>query len=281
MASQIDAGAGKKSSKKDEPKPGERQPQFKDFIRVFSYAKRIDWFLIFAACISSIGSGITLPLMNVIFGKLVGNFSVYGDGSSAAEFRKVLNRQALYIFILFLARFTLNYINKFAFRMISARMSAAIRLDYLRCLFQQSIHVLDSMPSGSAANTITTTANTLQLGISENLGTFIEFLSCIIAAVIISFTYSWLLTLVISSILFYIVIVSSIVLPFLIKGESEMSKAETMANSVAAEAFGNIRMLMACDAESKMARKYNKWVLEAKKKGQGMTPYLGDRKSVV
>ena len=213
--------------------------------------------------------------MNVVFGKLVGGFSVFGDGSDVSEFRRLLNRQALYIFILFLARFFLNYINKFAFRMISARMSAAIRLHYLRCLFQQSIHVFDSMPSGSSANTITTTANTLQLGISENLGTFVEFMSCIIAAVIISFTYSWLLTLVVSSVLLYIVIVVSLVLPFLVKGESEMAKAETMANSVAAESFSNIRMLMACEAESKMAQKYNEWVLKAKRKGQGMAPASG------
>ncbi|CAK7205662.1 hypothetical protein SEUCBS139899_008441 [Sporothrix eucalyptigena] len=253
----------------------ERQPTFKDFIRVFSYAKKIDWLLMVAALLSSIGSGITLPLMNVVFGKLVGNFSSFpGDGSDSASFKNSLNKQSLYIFILFLARFILNYINKFAFRMISARMSAGIRLDYLRCLFGQTIHVLDSMPSGSAANTITTTANTLQLGISENLGTFIEFTACILASIIIAFTYSWLLTLVISSILLYITVLVSILLPHLVKAEANLASAETVANSIASESFGNIRMLMACGAEGKMAAKYSEWVQKARKYGQHMSPFL-------
>ncbi|KAL1902761.1 hypothetical protein Sste5346_000671 [Sporothrix stenoceras] len=270
------AVAGKApASTKPAGTPSERQPTFKDFVRVFSYAKKIDRFLMVAACASSIGSGITLPLMNVVFGKLVGNFSnATGDVSEAVEFQKNLNRQSLYIFILFLARFVLNYINKFSFRMISARMSAAIRLDYLCCLFGQTIHVLDSMPSGAAANTITTTANTLQLGISENLGTFIEFTACILASIIIAFTYSWLLTLVISSILLYIIIVVSIVLPHVVKAEASLTRAETVANSIASESFGNIRMLMACGAEDKMARKYGEWVQKARQYGQHMAPFL-------
>lgn len=41
----------------------ERQPTFKDFVRVFSYAKKIDWFLMVAACVSSIGSGIVRHLL--------------------------------------------------------------------------------------------------------------------------------------------------------------------------------------------------------------------------
>ncbi|CAK7219952.1 hypothetical protein SCUCBS95973_003990 [Sporothrix curviconia] len=279
---QADLKAGEAGASDKAPAPAksagtapERQPAFKDFLRVFSYAKKVDWFLMVAALLSSIGSGITLPLMNVIFGKLVGNFSAFPSGASdSASFKSSLNKQSLYIFILFLARFTLNYINKFAFRMISARMSAAIRLDYLRCLFGQTIHVLDSMPSGSAANTITTTANTLQLGISENLGTFIEFSACILASIIVAFTYSWLLTLVISSILLYIVVVVSIALPHLIKAETNLTRAETVANSIASESFGNIRMLMACGAEDKMAAKYSSWVQKARQHGQHMAPFL-------
>ncbi len=108
--------------------------------------------------------------------------------------------------------------------MIGLRMSAAIRLDYLRCLFLQTIHVLDSMAPGSAAGTITTSANTLQLGISESLGTFIEFAATIVAAIIVAFTYSWALTLVTSSLILFILIVVSILLPFIVKSQSRLTR---------------------------------------------------------
>ncbi|CAK7267703.1 hypothetical protein SEPCBS119000_002686 [Sporothrix epigloea] len=253
----------------------ERQPAMKDFLRIFSYAEKLDWLLMAVGLLSSLGAGVTLPLMNVVFGRLVGHFSAFpSGGTDAATFQHNLDRQSLYIFILFLARFFLNYFNTFAFRMISIRMSAAVRLDYLRCLFGQTIHALDSMPAGSAANTITTTANILQLGISENLGTFVEFTTCILASVIVAFTFSWMLTLVVSSILLYILLVVCITVPHLVKGETNLTRAETVANSIAAESFANIRMLMACGAEAKVTAKYSVWTQKARRYGQAMSPYF-------
>lgn len=168
----------------------EREATLKDYLRVFTYATKWDFLLMAGAAVASIGAGVTMPLMNVVFGRLIGSFNSYaGPGDSDAEtqaaFNRLLNRQALYMFALFIARFGLNYVNKFCFRLIGIRMSAAIRLHYLRSLFAQTVHVLDSMPSGAAASTITSTANTLQIGVSEKLGTFLEYTAMITAAVIV------------------------------------------------------------------------------------------------
>lgn len=111
--------------------------------------------------------------------------------------------------------------------MISIRMSAAIRAHYLQCLFSQTVHVLDSMPSGAAAGTITTTANTLQSGIGEKLGTYFEFNATIISALIIAFTRNWRLTLVTSTMIIFILIVISILLPFIIKLQGLLTKVWT------------------------------------------------------
>ena len=255
----------------------EREATFKDYLRVFGYATRFDFALMAAGAVASIGGGITLPLMNVVFGKLVGNFSSFGnpDGTpDLASFRSTLNRQSLYIFALFIARFGLNYINKFCFRMIGIRMSAGIRLHYLQSLFAQTVHVLDSMPSGTAASTITAAANTLQLGISEKLGTSIQSASTVVAAIIIAFIYSWSLTLVTASVMLFIIIVLAILLPFIIKGMSNSSKAESKANSIATEAFGGIRMVSSCGAEARVAARYSEWVLQAKKYSQTTSPLV-------
>ncbi|KAB5580148.1 P-loop containing nucleoside triphosphate hydrolase protein [Coniochaeta sp. 2T2.1] len=255
----------------------ERTATFKDYLRVFTYANKFDFSLMAAGAIASIGAGVTLPLMNVVFGKLVGNFSDFANPTVApdlTEFRKDLNKQALYIFALFIARFGLNYINKFCFRMIGIRMSAGIRLHYLQSLFGQTIHVLDSMPSGTAASTITTTANTLQLGISEKLGTFIEFTATIIAAIIIAFIYSWRLTLVTASVILFIALVLGILLPFIIKGMSKVTRADSKANSIATEAFSGIRMITSCGAEARVASRYSEWVLKAKQHGRNLSPLV-------
>uniref|UniRef100_L7JDC7 Lipid A export ATP-binding/permease protein msbA n=2 Tax=Pyricularia oryzae TaxID=318829 RepID=L7JDC7_PYRO1 len=205
----------------------EREATFKDYVRVFSYAKKFDYVLMVAAAIASIGAGTTLPLMNVLFGRLVNNFTSFD----------IFNH-------------------------------------FLEALFAQSIHVLDSMPSGSAAGTITSTANTLQLGISEKLGTFLEFTSLIVTALIVAMTWSWELTLITSTVIFFLGLVIGVILPFIIKGTSKQTKAEAKATSVASEAFNSIRMVTACGAQERIGLRYSEWVHKAKQFGQSTTPLL-------
>lgn len=108
--------------------------------------------------------------------------------------------------------------------MIGIRLSSAIRLHYLERLFGQSIHVLDSMPPGYATTTITTTSNTLQLGISEKLGVFVEFMATIVAAIVIAFTYNWSLALVTASAILFILLTVSLLLPCIVKYQGRMAK---------------------------------------------------------
>ena len=158
--------------------------------------------------------------------------------------------------------------------MIGIRMSAGIRLDYLKSLFSQSIHVLDSMPAGAAASTITGTANTLQLGISEKLGIYLEYNATIIAAIIIAFIYSWSLTLVTASVILFIGLTLGIILPFIIKSESNLTKADTKAGSIATEAFGSIRMITSCGAEARTAARHSEWVEKSKHYGLVSSPLM-------
>lgn len=266
-----------KETTKDAPsgRP-EREANFNDFLRVFTYAKKLDYMLILGAVVASVGAGVTLPLMNIIFGRLVDDFNSFGgpNPQTPATFTKSVNRLALLMFAIFVARFSFNYVSKFCFRIIGIRMSSAIRLDYVRSLFEQSIHVLDTMPSGAAASTITSTANTLQLGISEKLGIFLEFATMIIASIIIAYTYSWRLALVTSSVLLFIILVLSVLLPFIIKGHTRMTKAEGRGTSVANEAFASIRMITSCGAESRVAKRYAEWVKKAQQAAQFSSPFF-------
>ncbi|GKT54240.1 ABC transporter [Colletotrichum tofieldiae] len=255
----------------------EREPGFKDYIRVFSYATKWDIVIYIFASIASIGAGTTLPLMNIVFGSLAGQFTNYfmdPPRMTRHEFEVLLDQLSLYMLGLFLGRFVLNCINKFCFRMIGVRLSSAIRLHYIQSLFGQSVHVLDSMPPGSAASTITATANTLQIGISEKLGTFMEYNGTVWCAIVVAFVWSWKLTLVTFSIVIFILIVVSIFMPFIVRLQDQQAKSEAKANGVASESFSSIRMLTACGAQKSMSARYSQWIDDARAKGQRMAPLL-------
>ncbi|WKT50467.1 AAA ATPase domain [Fusarium oxysporum f. sp. vasinfectum] len=254
----------------------EREPTFQDYMRVFKYASKWDLLAYVVGVIASIGVGITLPLLNIVFGQFASKFSDYAGTETLPgdEFRSKLSELCLYLLGLFLGRLVLGYINNFAFRMTGVRITSAIRQDYFTSLFSQSVHVLDSMPPGYATTIITTTGNTLQLGISEKLGVFVEYNATMIASIIVAFIYSWQLSLVTFTAVVFITFSVSLVLPYITKGQTNQTKSEALAMSVASEAMSGIRMIVAYGAESRIGNKYGKFVEEAKKHAQFAGPFI-------
>jgi ATP-binding cassette subfamily B (MDR/TAP) protein 1 len=108
--------------------------------------------------------------MNIVFGHLATHFSAYftfGSTTTKEQFLHILSQQTLYIVYLFIGRWVLSYISMLIFRMAGLRMSAKLRSTYLKALFSLPVQVLDTLPSGQASNTITSTANVIQVGISD------------------------------------------------------------------------------------------------------------------
>ena len=159
--------------------------------------------------------------------------------------------------------------------MTGIRISAALRLAYLKALFAQPVSVLDKQQQGRATNLITTSANTIQLAISEKLATFIQACALVISAYAIAFKYSWQLTLVSSSAMLFILLVYGVLVPIMIKLIHSIEHADDKAASIAAEVFGSIRTVMALGAEHQMTQKYVGWVKEAKKRGLKMNILVG------
>ncbi|KAF7872412.1 hypothetical protein EAF04_003333 [Stromatinia cepivora] len=254
------------------------------FRRIFSYTNRNGKLLLLAAGGASIFTGITLPLMNVVFGELVGDFSRFynPDSDETKEmFTQAINQNVIYMLYLFLGRLLLDYVAVLGFRMVSIRISASMRITYLNALFRQPISVLDTLPSGQTASIITITANILQLGISEKLSTFIQSMSLIFSALIVAFYYNWLLTLVTSTGLIFIIAFYLYTIPRLVKMLKQVEEADQVSSSIASEVFSSIRMVVACEAEGKMAKRYAAWVKESRRRGLLMSPLVAVQQAPV
>lgn len=165
-------------------------------------------------------------------------------------------------------------IPQFGFRIVSIRISAAMRLAYLNSLFCQPISVLDTLPSGQTAAILTITTNILQIGISEKLSMLLQSITLVLTALIIAFQYSWALTLVTSSGLAFIVISYGLTIPPSIRMMKEVEHADRMSASIANEAFGAIRMVAACEAEKELAKRHAAWVNESRRRGLLMSPIV-------
>lgn len=255
-------------------------PGMKNYWRIFTYCEPIDWVFLSIGALASLGGGVTMPLMNIVFGQVVGDFSVseMDMASSGAvsvdqmddlvkKLTHATNRNTLYIIYLFIAKLFLIYISMYSFRRVGTRLSAKMRLLYLRALFNQSVSQLDLLPSGEAANLITGGANTLQIGITDKVGMFLQFLALIIGSIAVAFKYSWQLTLVTSSALVASLFLFVGTSPLFLKKIAGVNYANGQCTSIASETITAIRMVIACGAESRMAKRHAKWVEEAKQRG--------------
>ncbi|KAM3458663.1 hypothetical protein MY3296_000421 [Beauveria thailandica] len=252
----------------------ERVAKFKDYMRIFSYGDKWDVAVYIVGALAAAAAGVTTPLMFLIFGNFVNKFTDFtsSSGGPSNSFDHDLDRLCLYIFALFISRLVLASVNKFAFRITGIRLSAALRLHYLQHLFGQSIHVLDTLPSGHAIGTITATRNVLQLGISEKLGTFVEYTALIIGSLIAAFTFNWELALVTSAGFLVIFLIVGTLFPLTVKGQARKTKSEGHAATVASETFASIKMVMACVAEPQIADKYRALLQQAKRHAQATNP---------
>ena len=103
---------------------------------------------------------------------------------------------------------------------------------------------------------------------------FLQSCSLVITALVIAFYYDWILTLVTSSGLLVILGFYFYTIPYLVSGLKNVEEADRIGSSIASELFASIRVVAACGAEGRMAKKYAKWVEESKRRGLSLSPLV-------
>ncbi|KAL4745772.1 hypothetical protein BDW72DRAFT_186104 [Aspergillus terricola var. indicus] len=256
-----------------------KTPLFGSYIRILSYGTgHHGWLLLIVGLGCALGSGTALPLMNVVFGKLVGDFNAYfipDSGVTESQFNSAISKNSLYLIYLFVGKFVLTYVYMLCFRVISLKASSSLRLSYMSSLFSQPVSKLDAISVGSVTNTITSLSNTMQQSVSDRLAMLFQSIAQLIAAYAVAFRYSWALTLVVSSAILFVVLAFSVTLPIMISGQRSVDLADEQHASIASEVFGSIRTVFSLGADGPLSRKYSEWVDEARRRGRRMAFVTG------
>ncbi|KAI5810258.1 ABC multidrug transporter Mdr1 [Peziza echinospora] len=277
-----------------------------NYFRILKTGSRFDMTLQCIGAVTSMGAGAALPLMAIPFGDLTNAFTGFLSPEStvtAHQFRKEVDKLCLILLYLFIGKFVTGYIAMTCFRTAGTNISARIRLQYLTSLFSQPISYFDShganqkIPtgdlsgapdqnnvfasssaekgtSGSVVVAITTSSNTIQLGISEKLGLFIQFTAMMFSAFIIGFTINWELTLITTLILPTTVIIYGITIPMDVKIETKVVAAYTQAATLAEECLSTIRTINAFNAQPKLTAQFGQYLAAAKAMGAKKAPLI-------
>jgi ATP-binding cassette subfamily B (MDR/TAP) protein 1 len=163
----------------------------------------------------------------------------------------------------------------FTVRISGLRMSAALRLAYLRALFAQPVSVIDTISPGKVSTRITTSSNTIQLAISQHFAMLFQSLALTIGAYVVAFVKAPLLTLVASASLPFILIVCGTLVPPFIKIHNITEKHQGDASAMAFEIFSSVRIVVAFGAETKLATQHKVMLDKAAKNERRAAPLMG------
>jgi|SRR5215469_5606766 len=219
-----------------------------------------------------------MPLMIVVFGRIVNGFTGYFmvvPTMSRHQFQDDINQSVLYLVYLFIGKWVLGYISMLCIRISSIRISSALRLAYLRALFAQPIASIDKVSPGKVSSRITTSANTIQLGISQQFSILVQTITFTIGVYIIAFIKSALLTLVASACLPFILLIYGLVLPFFIKIHKKTEDMLEESSSLSFEIFSSIRIVIAFGAEGRLHARYKKILDDAARNERKASPFMG------
>ena len=155
------------------------------------------------------------------------------------------------------------------------RISAALRSAYLRALFAQPVSIIDTISPGKVSTRITTSSNTVQLAISQHFAMLFQSLAFTIGLYAVAFIKGWLLTLVASASLPFILIVYGSLVPPFIRIHKISEKHLEEASAMAFEMFSSVRIVVAFGAEAKLARQHELMLDKAAKNERRGAPLMG------
>lgn len=167
------------------------------------------------------------------------------------------------------------YISTVGFIYTGEHISAKIREKYLEACLRQNIGFFDDIGAGEITTRITSDTNLVQDGISEKVGLTLAAVATFITAFVIGFVKYWKLTLILSSTVFAITIVMGGCSTFVIKFNKKSLESYALGGSIAEEVISSIRNATAFGTQDKLARQYDKHLIEAEKWGYKQKTVIG------
>ncbi|KAL9114571.1 MAG: hypothetical protein Q9187_007443 [Circinaria calcarea] len=157
------------------------------------------------------------------------------------------------------------------------RFSTKLRAAYLRAAISQDFR---DISQGEVANNLSSSISSLEDALSEKLGVVVQAASTVVTSLIIAFTRSWRLTLVMSTTILVLLCSNFGTAAADSRLERVIQEIDGRAASLAEECITGIRVISSCVANSKMVGRYTQYLQRAKTQGLRKSPILAAQYSI-
>ncbi|WOG94645.1 hypothetical protein DCAR_0313941 [Daucus carota subsp. sativus] len=245
------------------------------FHKLFSFADSFDVMLMIFGIIGSVGNGVSMPLMVVLYGELADSF---GQNQDNVDVVQVVSRVSLKFVYLGVGTGVASFLQVACWIITGERQASRIRKLYLQNILRQDITFFDmETNTGEVIGRMSGDTVLIQDAMGEKVGKFIQMMTSFVGGYFVAFFKGWLLTLVLMSSIPPIVMAGGMVSHVSSRMSTRGQDAYTRAAKIVEQTIGSIRTVVSFTGERQAVVNYNKSLTKAYKSGvhEGFASGLG------
>lgn len=246
------------------------------YFQLFRYSDSRSRFYLFISLICAIGHGVMLPVLTIVFGRIMDEFAVLlypqaGNADPTNVSSEVEGTTRLFLILSFVA-WIVSFVQLFFALRAANLIGNTLRVRFFNSLIRQHPSFYDDAKAGALTNLVVTDINLIQSGIGDKLATAVQYISTFCAGIIVGFIKGWKLTLVILGITPLLLVSGFIFGNASSEATGDSLGAYADANGIAFEILSLIRTVTAFNAQKSEVRRYDQSLDKA---------YKGSSKSAV
>ncbi|KAH8885542.1 ABC multidrug transporter [Thozetella sp. PMI_491] len=220
----------------------------------------LDFTLMAVGTVAACCSGVTFPVMGIVFGELVddvngatceaeatGSGASYGDG---------IHSKVVTLVYIALGALVAIFVYIFCWSVSSQRLAERLRQRYFENLLRQEPSFFDTRRAGEVSSRLQSDIQAVQAGASEKVGIFLACSSFFIAAYVIAFTKEPKLAGMLVSLIPAFMLSALVGGAFVTKYAKRISDAVEAASSIASEALMHVGVVKAFSAGPRLEARF-------------------------
>ncbi|CAN6349641.1 unnamed protein product [Urochloa humidicola] len=235
------------------------------FHRLFAFADGADAALMSAGALGAVANGAALPLMTVLFGRLI---HAFGGAATAGDVVARVSAVSLQFVYLAVASAAASFVQVACWMITGERQAARIRSLYLRTILRQEVAFFDQHTStGEVVGRMSGDTVLIQDAMGEKVGKFLQLLVTFAGGFAVALAQGWLLTLVMLATIPPLVLAGAVMSSVVARMASLGQAAYAGAAAVVEQTVGSIRTVASFTGEKRAVDKYGESLKSAYSSG--------------
>jgi ATP-binding cassette, subfamily B (MDR/TAP), member 1 len=261
-----------KSEKKDES--NEEQKLKVTVQELYRYATAGDKYWMIFGSLCAIIVGCVFPLFTIIFGQVLDILNNPATMNDVEKQGASIRSLCIYFLIIAIASGVCGFFEYYIPVRVTERVLERVRHHYMKSLLRQEMGWFDTTRAGEATARVAEATLQMSAGMEE-VCSLLKTICTLLCGIIIGFTTSWKLTLVIMGCAPFFAVALAVLIISITKGEAESQKAYARAGDVASEVYANVRTVAAYSGEKHEVKRYDRFLADAESAGARKGVALG------